>query len=516
MRPSSGNNILPRLSQSFSIPSHLSAGAELLVVGTCNLNILVPLDDLEQRFLAETACGGYSSSMNTARLQQLDVAHVWHPFTPMQEYAREATPVIAAGDGFYLWDTDGRRYLDGVSSLWCNIHGHWVPEIDAAIRAQLELIAHSTLLGLGNIPSIELAQALVQRAPPGLNRVFYSDDGSTAVEAALKLAWQFHRQKSAEGSQRDIFICLSGAYHGDTVGAVSVGGIDRFHAAYRGMLFPTMQIPAPVTYRTPPDHTAVSYLQFCFDELERVFREWGSRIAGLVIEPLVQAAAGMLVHPSGYLRRARELTALHGALLIADEVAVGFGRTGTLFACEQEQVTPDLLCLSKGLTGGYMPLAATLATEEVYAEFLGEPADQRTFYHGHTYTGNPLACATALASLHLFEKNNLLENVARCEAVLKEKLTGLADHPHVGEVRQKGIIVGIELVRDRATKEAFADHLRLGHKITLSARERGVLIRPIGDVIEIFPAPAMPPELVGKLCDVVFEAIDATLAAIEA
>ena len=445
-------------------------------------------------------------SQRTERLQRLDIAHVWHPFTQMREYARERTPVIAAGDGFYLHDTDGHRYLDGVSSLWCNVHGHWVPEIDAAIRDQLDRLAHSTLLGLANIPSIELAEDLVRVAPPGLNRVFYSDDGSTAVEAALKMAWQYHRQKPG-GRPRDLFVGLSGAYHGDTIGAVSIGGIELFHAAYRGLLFEVQQVPSPVAFRSPPGVSSADYLQHCLRELERVFAEHGDRIAAFVIEPIVQAAAGMLVHPPGYLLKVRELTTAYGALLIADEVAVGFGRTGTLFACEQEDVGPDVLCLSKGLTGGYLPLAATLTTDTVYDAFLGEAVDRKTFYHGHTYTGNPLGCAAAMASLKLFETNRVLENVAANARFLTQRLQSLRDHPHVGEIRHKGIIVGIELVQDRTSLASYPTSERIGHRVTLAARKRGAIIRPLGDVIEIFPAPAMPQETLARLCDIVEESI---------
>lgn len=448
--------------------------------------------------------------MNTAQLQEWDRTHVWHPFTPMREYCREQTPVIAAGDGFYLMDTDGRRYLDGVSSLWCNVHGHRVPEIDSAIRNQLDQIAHSTLLGLANVPATLLARELVRRAPAGLNHVFFSDNGSTAVEAALKMAIQFHRQRSGAGKAvpRDLFVSLGGAYHGDTIGAVSVGGIDLFHGIYGNLLFQTVKVPSPVAYRVPAGYDKASYLAHCDAELERVLTEYQSRIAAFVIEPLVQGAAGMLVHPAGYLRRVRELTGHYHIPLIADEVAVGFGRTGTLFACEQEQVRPDLLCLSKGLTGGYLPLAATLATDEIYDAFLGEPAECRTFYHGHTYTGNPLAAAAALASLELFDRNSVLANAQANAALLRQRLAEMAHLPHVGEVRQKGIMAGIELVLDPGTREPFPPAARIGHRVTLAARERGAIIRPLGDVIVLMPAPAMPPELLDELCRITQESIE--------
>ena len=445
--------------------------------------------------------------MTEEQWRQWDNEHVWHPFTPMQAYREEGAPIIVSAKGFFLVDAEGRRYLDGVSSLWCNVHGHRVPEIDMAIRAQLDRIAHGTLLGLGGVPSIELARALVERTPAGLTKVFFSDSGATAVEVALKIAFQFQRQRGTAGTRRDTFICLDQAYHGDTLGAVSVGGVPLFHDVFGSLLFPTLKVPAPVAYRTPPGFDARSYLDFCDAELERTIRENGERVAAVVIEPLVQGAAGMLVHPPGYLRRVRELTAKHGILLIADEVATGFGRTGTFLACEQEGVEPDLLCLAKGLTGGYLPVAATLASDKIFEAFLDDPAAGRTFFHGHTYGGNALGCAAALASLELFDKNRVLENVRANAEILQQRLDPWRDWPHVGQVRRKGIMCGIELVRDRATKDRYPPAERRGHQVTLAARERGVIVRPLGDVVVLMPAPAMPGDLVHQLCDVVGEAI---------
>jgi adenosylmethionine-8-amino-7-oxononanoate aminotransferase len=426
----------------------------------------------------------------------------------MQAYGCEDAPIIERAEGFHVVDVDGRRYLDGISSLWCNVHGHRVPEIDAAIRGQLDRVAHTTLLGLSSVPSIELARRLVAIAPRGLTHVFYSDDGATAVEAALKIACQYHRQKPGGPEERDLFASVGGAYHGDTIGSVSVGSIPLFHAVYGKLLFPTVNVPSPVAYRVPEGHDADSWLQHCHAELERVIVENANRLAAFIIEPLVQGAAGILVHPPGYLRRVRELTAAHGIPLIADEVAVGFGRTGEMFACEHEHVSPDILCLAKGLTGGYLPLAATLVTDDIYSAFLGAPHEGRTFFHGHTYTGNPLACAAALASLDLFEKNSVLVNVRANADRLSRRLRELADHPHVGEIRQKGIMVGIELVQERTTKAPFPAARRTGHLVTLAARKRGVVIRPLGDVVVLMPAPAMPGKLVDQLCDPMLAVIE--------
>jgi adenosylmethionine-8-amino-7-oxononanoate aminotransferase len=445
--------------------------------------------------------------MDAEGLRRWDNAYVWHPFTPMQAYREENAPIVESGEGFFLIDVEGRRYLDGISSLWCNVHGHRVAEIDAAIREQLERVAHTTLLGLSSPPSIELARRLVERAPAGLNKVFYSDNGATAVEVALKMAFQYHVQKGESPGRRDRFLCLGGAYHGDTIGSVSVGGIDLFHSVYGGLLFETVRIPPPVAYRVPAGYSAETYLDHCYRELERVIVENRARAAALVIEPLVQGAAGILVHPRGYLRRVRELTAAHGIALIADEVAVGFGRTGTLFACEQEGVVPDILCVAKGITGGYLPLAATLTTDAIYEAFLGDPAAGRTFYHGHTYTGNALGCAAALASLELIEKKDVLGNVARNSESVRGRLEGLGEQPHVGEVRQRGVMVGIELVDDKVTKRAYPPERRMGHRVTLAARRRGVILRPLGDVVVLMPAQGMPGELVERLCDVAAESI---------
>lgn len=442
-----------------------------------------------------------------SRLRTWDNEHVWHPFTPMQSYVAEGAPIIVEGDGFDLLDEEGRRYLDGFSSLWCNVHGHRVPEIDEAVRRQLHRVAHTTLLGHASAPSIELAKMLVDRAPPGLSKVFYSDSGATAVEVAVKIAFQYHRQKPHPEPKRDAFVRLGEAYHGDTIGSVSVGGIDLFHGLYRPLLFETIAVPSPAAYRIPEGHTRESYSTWCIEELERTLCASADRVAAFILEPLVQGAAGILVHPPGYLTRVREVTRELGILLIADEVAVGFGRTGTMFACEQESVLPDLLCLGKGLTGGYLPLAATLATEEVFAAFLGHPAELRTFFHGHTFTGNALGCAAAIASLDLFDKNQVIRNVQSNEAILRDRLREVEQLRHVGQIRQKGAMVGIELVADRATKRAYPPAERRGHAVTLAARQRGVLTRPLGDVVVLMPAPAMPAEQIHRLCDVIRESI---------
>jgi adenosylmethionine---8-amino-7-oxononanoate aminotransferase len=421
-------------------------------------------------------------------LASADRAHLWHPFTQQRGWAEEEPLIVERAEETDLIDADGRRYIDGVSSLWCNVHGHRHPRIDAAVRDQLDRVAHSTMLGLTHRPGIELARRLVELAPPGLTRVFYSDSGSTAAEIALKMAFQYWRQR---GEERPRFVALRMAYHGDTIGSVSVGGIDLFHSLYRPLLFDTLQA-------SPGD----------LDHMERLLAAHAGEVAAVIMEPLVQGAAGMLVHPEGYLRGVRELCDRHGVLLILDEVATGFGRTGRMFACEHEDVAPDLLCLAKGMTGGYLPLAATLATERIYEGFLGEFEQLRTFFHGHTYTGNPLACAAALATLDVFEEERTLERLAPKIGLLGELLEPLRAHPAVHEVRRCGFMTGIELAGYRLS-------LRMGHRVTLEARRRGAIVRPLGDVVVLMPPLSISPEELRRLVAITADSIDtATSAAV--
>jgi adenosylmethionine-8-amino-7-oxononanoate aminotransferase len=441
------------------------------------------------------------------QLEQWDHDHVWHPFTPMQAYAAERPLIIARAHGCFLVDLDGREYLDGVSSLWCNVHGHRVPELDAAVRDQLDAVAHSTLLGLANVPSIRLARRLVELAPPGLNHVFYSDDGATAVEVALKMAFQYWRQCPQPRPEKTRFLALHAAYHGDTLGAVSVGDLARFHHLFAPLLFPTVRAPSPYCYRCPLGLERTSCRIDCVESLAALVREHADGLAAVVIEPLVQAAAGMITAPDGYLRRVREVTRANNVLLIADEVAVGCGRTGSLFACSQEGVTPDLLCLAKGLTGGYLPLAATLATDAIYNAFLGPAEAGRTFYHGHTYTGNPLGAAVALASLDLLEAPTGLAALPAKVERLTSHLDRLRALPVVGDVRQRGLLAGIELVRDKRTRERFPPEERRGARVCRLAREQGVLLRPLGDVLVVMPPLAIDRSLLDHLGTVLYNCL---------
>jgi adenosylmethionine---8-amino-7-oxononanoate aminotransferase len=418
-------------------------------------------------------------------LATADRAHLWHPFTQQRGWAQEDQVIVERAEGTDLIDTHGRRYIDGVSSLWCNVHGHKHPRIDAAVREQLDQVAHSTMLGLSHPTAIELARRLVELAPPGLSRVFYSDSGSTAAEIALKMAFQYWQQRGGEHARKTRFLSLRSAYHGDTVGSVSVGGIGLFHSMYRPLLFDS--------FKAEPGDAA---------DMERVLVEHEGEVAAVVVEPLVQGAAGMLLHPEGYLRDVRELCDRHGVLLILDEVATGFGRTGKMFACQHEDVAPDLLCLAKGITGGYLPLAATLATEEIYEGFLGEFEEFRTFFHGHTYTGNPLACAAALASLDVFEEERTLERLQPKIELLGDLLEPIAAHAAVSEVRRRGFMTGIELA-------GFPLETRMGHRVTLEARRRGAIIRPLGDVVILMPPLSISSADLTRLVAITAEAIDA-------
>lgn len=419
---------------------------------------------------------------------ELDKQHVWHPFTQQQGWEDEEALVIERGDGATLIDADGRRYIDGTSSLWCNVHGHRHAGIDKAVRDQLDRVAHSTMLGLTHPLAAELASRLVEIAPPGLNRVFYSDSGSTATEIALKMAFQYWQQQGGEDTKRRSYVCLRDAYHGDTIGAVSVGGIDLFHECYGPLLFEAHHV-------SPGDD----------GELECVLDFHDGEIAAVIVEPLVQGAAGIRLQPPGYLRRVRELCDRHDVLLICDEVATGFGRTGTMFACEQERVAPDLMCVAKGLTGGYLPLAATLATERIYEGFLGRHEDFRTFFHGHTYTGNPLACAAAIANLDAFENDGTLLRLQPKIRLLGELLADVAKLPEVAEVRSHGFMTGIDLGEHDPA-------LRMGHRVTLEARKRGAIVRPLGDTVVLMPPLAIAKAELRRLVQITSESIIAAVA----
>ena len=437
----------------------------------------------------------------SSTLSKWDRKYVWHPFTQMHEWEQETPLIIERGDGIYLYDIHGNKYLDGSSSIWVNLHGHRHPALNTAIQEQLGKIAHSTLLGAASPPSIVLARELVKIAPRGLTRAFYSDDGSTAVEVALKMAVQYWQQQSPPKKRKKTFVRLDAAYHGDTVGSMSVGGITLFHERFRPLLFPAVALDAPYCYRCPLGLRFPSCRTACLDPLEDLLSKRHGQIAGVVIEPMVQAVAGIITQPPGYLSRVRDLCTRYDVLLIADEVATGFGRTGTMFACNHEHVTPDLLCVAKGLTGGYLPLAATLTTENIYKAFLGE--SEKTFFHGHSYTGNALGCAAALANLEVFKKEKTLVRVRKQSRLLKALLEPLAELPIVGDVRQCGMMAGIELVKNKETREPFPLSERIGHKIAADCRRHGLLIRPIGNIVVLVPPLAATERELRKIVNIV-------------
>lgn len=431
-------------------------------------------------------------------IYELDKTAVWHGFTQMQEYE---PLVIERGEGNWLIDVDGNRLLDGVSSLWCNIHGHNHPRINQAIRDQLDRIAHVTSLGMSGRTAVELADRLVQITPSGLNHAFFSSDGSSSVEAALKMAFQYWQQRENPKPAKTKYVALGAAYHGDTTGGVSLGGVEHFHSLFGPLLFEVLRGPCPDTYRIPAD--AGDLCDYYFGKMKQLLVERHNEIAAVVVEPLVQGAAGMIMHPTGFLKRLRELTRELDILLICDEVATGFGRTGRMFACEHEDVSPDLMCIAKGLTGGYLPMAATLATDSIWNAFLGTVGEARQFFHGHTYSGNPLAAAAALASIAVFEEQRVIESLPAKIARLAERLRPLNDHPHVGSVRQRGTMIGIELVADRETKEGFPYEQARGAKVCRHARDRGVWIRPLGNVIVLMPPLSIEDQEIDLLVDAV-------------
>jgi adenosylmethionine-8-amino-7-oxononanoate transaminase len=446
----------------------------------------------------------------TKRHIELDKQYLWHPFTQMADWLNCEPVVIDSADGFYLIDTEGNRYIDAVSSLWCNVHGHRVKEIDDAIKEQVDKVSHSTLLGLGQTRSIELAEKLIEITPAPLQKVFYSDSGATAVEIALKMAYQYFHNKGDRS--RTKFIALENSYHGDTVGSVSLGGIKTFHSIFQPLLFETYFAPAPHPYRF--EGTKKECVLYSLDAIEQLLKEYADEIVAVVVEPLVQGAAGIIVHPTGFLTGVRRLTKKYGAFLIVDEVATGFGRTGKMFACEIEKVEPDIMCLGKGITGGYLPLAATLTTQQIFDAFLGRAGENKTFYHGHTYTGNALACAAAIASLELFEQNKVIESLGPKIELIGKYLERIASLPFVGDTRQCGVMGAVEMVRDKSTGESFDPRNTIGAGLCASMRSEGAMLRPLGDCIVIMPPVAIDIDLLEELLEIIYHAIENNLPTI--
>ncbi len=423
------------------------------------------------------------SNYSYQELAAKDKAYVWHPFTQMRDYCASDPIIIERAEGLKLIDVNGRSYYDGVSSIWLNVHGHQVAEIDQAIRDQLSKVAHSTLLGLGNVPSILLAEKLVELTPSSLRKVFYSDSGSEAVEIGLKIAYQYWRLKGE--NKRKYFVNMVNAYHGDTIGSTSVGGMDLFHGIYRDLLFETYQIPYPNPYRF--DGSTAECSNYCRSKLVELLEDKHDEIAGLIIEPLVQGAAGLIMMPDGFLTDVAGLCQKYGILLLADEIATGFGRTGRMFACDHEDTTPDIMMIGKGLTGGYLPVAATLTSDTVYEAFLGEYEEQKTFFHGHSYTGNQLGCAAALANIELFQESNIVARVTESSRAISPLIMALSELEQVGDVRMKGLMIGVELVQDKSSKTPYPWEAKTGIRVCDRARELGMIIRPLGNVVVFMP-----------------------------
>ncbi len=440
-------------------------------------------------------------------LARMDKQFIWHPFTQMADWLVDEPLIIAAGQGSYLEDVHGRRYLDGVSSLWVTVHGHQQADIDRAIAEQLSCIGHSTALGLSNVPAIKLAKKLLEVAPRNLAKVFYSDNGSTAVEVSLKMAFQFWKQGPEPRLAKTRFICFVNGYHGDTIGSVSVGGIDTFHKLYKPLLFRSIKVHSPYCYRCHLGKEYPECQMSCLAEVEAAMSNHHEQVAAVIIEPLIQGAGGMITFPPGYTRRVRELAARYDILFIADEVATGFGRSGALFACLLEGIEPDFLALAKGISGGYLPLAATLTTQEVFDAFCGAYEKQKTFFHGHTYTANPLACAAGLASLGVFESEDTLGKMPGKITFLGDGLQSFWGLKHVGDIRQLGFMVGIELVLDRDGKKPYPYETRTGILVVEEARRRGLIMRPLGDVIVLMPPLSISQDELGKVLEITYASI---------
>lgn len=438
-------------------------------------------------------------------LKTWDKQYIWHPFTQMSDWMEGDPLIIERGEGFHLIDTEGRRYIDGVSSLWVIVHGHGRKELTDAIERQAKELCHSTLLGLANVPAVVLAKKLTGILPGNLTKVFYSDNGSTSVEIAVKMSYQYWQQMGQKKKKK--FISFKNAYHGDTIGSVSIGGIDLFHKVYRPLLFSSFKAPSPYCYRCSLKLTKDACGMACIGQFEEMVKKHRDEVCAVIIEPLVQGAAGMLTQPDGFLNRIWKIARENGLHFITDEVATGFGRTGKMFACEHENIEPDFICLAKGITGGYLPLAATVTTDEIFRGFLGRFDECKTFFHGHTYTGNPVAAAVAVENLALFERERTIEKMGHKVTLLRNELKHFEDLPQVGEIRQRGFMVGIELVKNQKTKKPYPASAKIGQKVTLAARRRGVIIRPLGDVIVLMPPPAIDEATLKELAGITYDSI---------
>ena len=441
-----------------------------------------------------------------AQWMQRDLAVLWHPCTQMKDHERLPVIPIKRGNGVWLEDFDGKRYLDAVSSWWVNVFGHGNPRINQRLKDQLDNLEHVMLAGFSHQPVIELSERLVQITPAGLDRVFYADNGSSGIEVALKMSYHYWRNCGQSGKSR--FVTLTNSYHGETVAAMSVGDVALFTDTYKSLLLDTLKVPSPDCYLRPEGMSWEEHSRNMFLAMEQTLADNHDTVAAVIVEPLIQGAGGMRMYHPVYLKLLREACDRYGVHLIHDEIAVGFGRTGSMFACEQAGIRPDFLCLSKALTGGYLPLAAVVTTEDVYSAFYDDYPTLRAFLHSHSYTGNPLACAAALATLDIFEEDNVIENNKALAQRMATATAHLADHPHVSEVRQTGMVLAIEMVQDKATKTAYPWQERRGLKVFEHALARGALLRPLGSVVYFLPPYVITPEQIDFLAEVASEGID--------
>lgn len=444
-------------------------------------------------------------SLNADWMQR-DLAVLWHPCTQMKDHERLPVVPIRRGEGVWLEDFDGKRYLDAVSSWWVNVFGHANPRIGDRIKAQLDELEHVMLAGFTHPPVVELSERLVAITPPGLSRVFYADNGSSGIEVALKMSHHYWINVGQPGKRR--FITLSNSYHGETVAAMSVGDVALFTETYKALLLDSLKVPSPDCYLRPEGMDWETHSRQMFAHMERTLAEHHREVSAVIVEPLIQGAGGMRMYHPVYLQLLRDACDRYGVHLIHDEIAVGFGRTGTMFACEQAGITPDFLVLSKALTGGYLPMAAVLTTDTVYAAFYDDYATLRAFLHSHTYTGNPLACAAALATLDIFEQDRVIEANRALSARMAQACAHLADHPHVAEVRQTGMALAIEMVADKAGKVPYPWQERRGLAVYQHALSRGALLRPLGSVVYFLPPYVITPEQIDFLAEVATEGID--------
>ena len=451
-----------------------------------------------------------TAASRNAAISARDLAVIWHPCTQMKDHERLPLIPIARGEGVWLFDFDGRRYLDGISSWWVNLFGHANPRINTAVREQLERLEHVMLAGFTHEPAVRLAEQLVRLLPAGLTRCFFADNGSAAVEVAVKMA--FHYWLNAGRPAKRRFITLSNSYHGETLGALAVGDVELYKKVYRPLLMDVITVPSPDCHLREPGEDWEAHSRRMFAEMERALVEHADEVAAVIVEPLVQCAGSMRMYHPAYLALLREACDRHGVLLIADEIAVGFGRTGTLFACEQAGIRPDIICLSKGLTGGYLPLSVAVVTEAVYQAFYDDYVKLTAFLHSHSYTGNPLACAAALGTLSIFDTDDVIVKNRALAAHMAEATAGLADHPHVAELRQTGMILAIETVKDRATGERYDWRERRGLQAYEYALSQGALLRPLGNVIYLMPPYVIEPGQIDWLATVARGAVDAACA----